>query len=141
MICERIRRSAAARTSFSSVTTASPTPSHLLEARLGRVDHLGERAEARDQPLGQLLGVAARQRAEQHELEQLVVGQRVGATLAEALAQALAVARVVRVRAPRERSADRPGLRCRRRRLLRDPPWRCRPQLSSNCGQSRPLGE
>ena len=78
-----------------------------MSAARRRVDHFGERAEAREQPLGERLGVAARDGAEQHQLEQFVVGQRLGAALAEALAQPLAMARVIGDRLPEtsERSA------------------------------------
>ena len=58
---------------------------------------LGVGAEAGDQRLGDRLHVAARHGAEQNQLEQLVVGERRRAALAEALAQALAVAGVVRL--------------------------------------------
>jgi hypothetical protein len=70
-------------------------PVDLLQALVGRVDHLGERAETGDQLFRELLGIAPRQRAEQHELQQLIVGHRVRATLQEALAQTLAVTGVV----------------------------------------------
>jgi hypothetical protein len=64
----------------------------LLQAFGGRVDDLGERAEALDQALGDRLGVAAGDGREQHQLQQLVVGERLGAAGDEALLQALAVA-------------------------------------------------
>ena len=88
----------AARTSFSSVTTASPTPLTSLSRSARRIDDLGERAEALQQPLGERLGVAAGDGAEQHQLQQLVVGQRLGAAAAEALLQPLAMAGMRRVR-------------------------------------------
>jgi hypothetical protein len=45
---------------------------NLLEAQIGCIDDLGEGAEARNQRLRQLLGVAPRQRPEQHELQEHV---------------------------------------------------------------------
>ena len=83
-------------TILNSVMPASPSPFDLGEPRLRRRDHLGERAECSQQRLGQRLDVAPRQRAEQQQLEQLVVGHRVGAGLAKALAQPLAVAVIMR---------------------------------------------
>ena len=44
---------------------------------------------------GQRLGVASRHGAEQDHLEQLVVGKRIGARLAEASPQSLAMAEIV----------------------------------------------
>ena len=72
----------------------------LGEARGRRGEHLGEGAEAPDQLLGDRLHVAARDGAEEHELEQLVVGQRIAADLDEAGAQPVTVTVVVRRRAP-----------------------------------------
>ena len=87
----RIRRRAAARTSFSCVTAVLPDALDLLEPLRRRVDHLGKGAEPLQQPLGQVLGVAAGNGAEQHHLEQLVVGQRLRPAAHEALLQSLAM--------------------------------------------------
>ena len=76
--------------------TLSPIPSTSMRRAGGGGEHLGEGAEAAQQLLGDRLDVAARDRAEQHELQQLVIGQRVAADLGEAGAQAVAVAVVVR---------------------------------------------
>jgi hypothetical protein len=76
---------------------ASPSP-FLGEPRDRRGDDFGERAEGRDQRLGERLDVAARQGAEQDEFEQLVVGQRLVASGAETLAQPLAVAVIMGLR-------------------------------------------
>ena len=54
--------------------------------------YLGEGAEARNQRLGQRLHIAPRHGAEQDQLEKLIIGQRLGAALAEPVAQPLAVA-------------------------------------------------
>ena len=59
-------------------------PSTSRNSSSGGVQGLGEGAEAGDQRLGERLGVAPRRGAEQDQLEQLVVGQGVGARLAEA---------------------------------------------------------
>ena len=69
---------------------------NLLEALIGCVDDLGEGAEARNQRLRQLLGVAPRQRPEQHQLEQLVIRHRVAAGVAETGAKALAMPVIMR---------------------------------------------
>ena len=66
-----------------------------LQRLLLGAEHAADGAEAVQQALGQRLGVASGYRAEQQKLEQLVVGQAVGARLVEALAQPLAVAVVV----------------------------------------------
>src|SRR6185503_19311839 len=50
-----------------------------------------ERAEALDQALGHRLGVTAGDGVEQHQLEQLVVGQRLRPAGDEAILQALAM--------------------------------------------------
>jgi hypothetical protein len=49
-----------------------------------------------EQRLGERLYVAARQRAEEDELKELIVGERLGADLAEAQPQPLAVPVIVR---------------------------------------------
>ena len=61
-----------------------------------RDDHFGEGAEFGDQVLGQRLDVALRDGAEQHQFEQFVVADGLGAGLAEARAQPLAVAVIMR---------------------------------------------
>ena len=61
-----------------------------------RREGLGEGAECGEQLLGERLQIAPRQGAEQHELEQFVVGHRLAARVAETLAQSLAVAMIVR---------------------------------------------
>ena len=61
--------------------TASPQP--LISSSRGarRGDHFGEAAEARQQRLGQGLGVAARHHREQGQLQQFVIGHGIGAAL------------------------------------------------------------
>jgi len=61
-----------------------------------RGDRLGERAELADQRLGEGLHVAPRHGTEQHQLEELVVGHRIAARLAEAGAKAFAMPVIVR---------------------------------------------
>ncbi len=61
----------------------------------GRAQHLGEGAEAGKQRLGDRLGVAARQRLEEDQLDQLVVGQRRAAAFVEALLQPFTVTEIV----------------------------------------------
>ena len=58
----------------------------------------GERTELRDQVLGQWFDVALRDGAEQHQFEQFVVADRLGAGLAKPPAQPLAVAVIMRRR-------------------------------------------
>ena len=70
-------------------------PRHLLQALLRSVQRLAEATELGEDCFGQRLGIAARQGAEQDQLEQLVVGKRIGASLAEALPQPFAVAEIV----------------------------------------------
>ena len=50
--------------------------------------HFRERAEVGEQRLGERLDVSARERTEENELQELIVGKRVGAGLAEAPATA-----------------------------------------------------
>jgi len=76
------------------MTAASPTPCTSLSRSAGRVDHLDERAETVQQPLGDGLGVAAWDGAEEQQLEQLVVRQRFRTAVDEALLEPLAVSRV-----------------------------------------------
>ena len=89
-------------------------------SRFGRRDHLGERPEPGHQRLGERLEIPPRDRAEQHELEQLVVGERLGAAGEEALAQPPAVSEIVRIGPGRVRPF--PGIagerQLRRRRRL-----------------------
>src|SRR5262249_40582157 len=59
--------------------------------RLRRRDHFGKRAEFREQRLGERLDVAARQRAKQQQLRQLIVRQSLGSGIAETAAQASAM--------------------------------------------------
>src|SRR5215831_4024971 len=73
-------------------------PIDLGKTRPWRRDHLAERAEFRNQGLRQRLDVPAWQRAKQHELKKLVIGDRIAAGLAEALAQALPMAVIMRRR-------------------------------------------
>ena len=68
---------------------------HLLQALLRRIQRLGEASEVGKDGFGQRLGVAPRHRAEQDELEQLVVGKRIVAGLAEASPLPLAMAEIV----------------------------------------------
>src|SRR5262245_14284278 len=61
------------------------------------VHRLGKGAEAGDQRLGHGLGVAARRGAEQDQLEQLVLGEGVGAALAETAPEPLAMTVIMRL--------------------------------------------
>ena len=70
-------------------------PRHFLQAFLRRVQRLGEGAELGEDGFGERLGVAARHRAEQDQLKELVVGKRIGAGFAEAPPQPLAMAEIV----------------------------------------------
>ena len=86
---------------------AAAQPLHLLQT-LGRGGkHVGEAAEGRQQLLGERLGVAARNGAGKEKLEQLVIGQRIGAGLHEARPQPLAMAEIMRL-----------ALGCRRARAI-----------------------
>src|SRR6266852_988549 len=73
-------------------------PVDLGKTRPWRRDHLAERAESRDERLRKRLDVPAGQRAKQHKLEKLIVGDRIAAGLSETLAQALPMAVVMRRR-------------------------------------------
>jgi hypothetical protein len=73
-------------------------PLDLGEARTRRRDRLRERAEAGDQLLGERLDVAARQRPEQHQFHELVIGDGVAAGVVEPRPQPLAMAVIVRRR-------------------------------------------
>ena len=57
-----------------------------------RTQHLGKRAEAGEQRLGDRLGVAARNGLEEDQLEEFVVGQCRTAAVVEARLQAFTVA-------------------------------------------------
>ena len=70
-------------------------PRHLSQAFLRRVQRLGEGAEMGEDGFGERFGVAARHRAEQDQLQKLVVGEGVGAGLAEAPPQPLAMAEIM----------------------------------------------
>jgi hypothetical protein len=70
---------------------------HLAQTRFRSGNHFGEGAEFGEQRLGQKLHVAAGQRAEQQELQEFVVAERIGAGFAEPRAQTLAMAVVMRV--------------------------------------------
>ncbi len=72
-------------------------PRHLLEQILRGVHRLGEGAEAGKNRLGEGLRVAARHGAEQHQLQQLVVGQGVRPALAKALPEPFAMAEIMRL--------------------------------------------
>ena len=71
---------------------------HFHEALGLGAQHFGEGAEAGEQVLGDRLGVATADGAEQHHLEQLVVRHGIGAALAEAVLQAVAMAEEMRRR-------------------------------------------
>ena len=73
---------------------ASPSPGTSFK-RFRGVQRLGEGAELGEDGFGERLGVAARHRAEQDQLKQLVVGKRIGAGVAEAPPQPLAMAEIV----------------------------------------------
>ena len=72
------------------------SPAHLHQPVLGRGDDAVEVAEGGEERLGEGLHVPAVDGVEEQELEELVFGHRAVATGKEALAQALAVAPVVR---------------------------------------------
>lgn len=63
----------------------------------GALTTFRKRSEARDQPFGEILGIAAGDGTKKNQLEQLIVRQRIGSALAEALPQALAVPEVERL--------------------------------------------
>ena len=81
----------------------------------GGGEHAVQRAEPRQQRLGQRLDVAAREGAEEVELQQLIVGQRLQPALQRPLAQPLAMAELValyaniRNPAPHALSVSLPG--------------------------------
>jgi hypothetical protein len=87
---------AAASTVLSAAITASPHAVHFHQP-LGRCrDHFAETPKAADELLGQRLHVTPRNGAEQHQLQKLVIGHRVGPTRKEARAQALAAREIMR---------------------------------------------
>ena len=71
---------------------------HLHQALGLGTQHFREGAEAGEQLLGQGLGVAALDGAEQHHLEKLIVRHGIGAGLAEAFLQPFAMAEEMRQR-------------------------------------------
>ena len=75
---------------------ASPRPLISRKPCLGSADDFGERAECLDQLLGERLDVALRNGAEQHQFQQLVIGEGIGPGLAEALAQPFAMPVIMR---------------------------------------------
>jgi hypothetical protein len=75
-----------------SSATASPTPFTSCSRPAGAPKTRSQRPEAVEQRLGDRLGIAARDQPEQHEFQQLVIGQRRVAMIAETLAQPFAMA-------------------------------------------------
>ena len=76
---------------------------HLQEAGLRGGEHFREAAETGEQRLGQRLGVGAPDDLEEDQLEELVVGEGVGAGVAKTLLQAVAMADIVGNLAARRR--------------------------------------
>ena len=74
-------RCAPASTILNSVIAPSAMPSTSASRAGGAASDFGERAESRDQLLGERLDVAARNGAEQHQFDHFVVGERLGAGL------------------------------------------------------------
>ena len=74
----------------------------------GGRQHAAERAERVDQPLGERLGVAARNAEEEQHFQHFVVGEALGATHEKAVAHAAAMAL-------RTRALERHVLKCGRR--------------------------
>jgi hypothetical protein len=74
-----------------AASQAPALPSSIFPARSA----LGEGAELSEDSFGERFGVAARHRAEQDQLKELVVGKRIGAGFAEAPPQPLAMAEIV----------------------------------------------
>src|SRR5262245_35847721 len=70
-------------------------PAHLCEPLAGGRNHLRKRAELGQQGFRERLAVAAGYGSEEHELEQLIVGNRARAGFQEALAQPHAMSGVV----------------------------------------------
>jgi hypothetical protein len=90
-----MRRSAPARNQLQLHDGGIADTLDLLQPLGRRVDHLRERAEARQQQLGDRLGIAAGNGGKQQQLKQLIVGHRIRAA-GKALLQAVAVARMQR---------------------------------------------
>ena len=65
---------------------------HFGQEAARRAEHFAQGAETGDQGLGDRLDVASGNGAEQDELEELIIGEGVGAGFAEALAQPVAMA-------------------------------------------------
>ena len=61
-----------------------------------RGNNFRERAERRNQRLGQRFDIAPGLGAEQHRFQEFVIRERIGASLAKALAQALPMAVIMR---------------------------------------------
>ena len=76
---------------------ASPRPGTSRSRSSGAFERLGELPNRARMRLGERLGVAPRHRPEQHQLQQLVIGQGVGAGVAEAPPQPLAMAEIMRL--------------------------------------------
>ncbi len=70
---------------------------HFLQQGRRRAEHLRQRTETGDQRLGDRLGVDARDQPEKQQFEELIVGQGVRAARDEALAQAVAMAVIMRL--------------------------------------------
>ena len=120
------------------------------QPRIG-ADHAAETAKARQQLLGERLGVLDVDAVEQEELQELVVGQRLGPGLQKARAQALAMAVVVlapgtpggcgpRHTPPARRQGRQAGapIRRQRRRQIADGLERIRTPSPGDCGSSAP---
>jgi hypothetical protein len=78
-----------------SVIAASPSPRNFLQKFFRSVHRFGKRAEPRQDRFGERLGVATRNGAKQHKLDQFVIGKRVGASVAKALPKTLAMAEIM----------------------------------------------
>jgi hypothetical protein len=70
---------------------------HAFERFAVGAEHAGEAAEARDKRLGQRFHVTPRLRRVEQELEELVIGQSIGAAGEKALAQPLAMLEIMRL--------------------------------------------
>ena len=90
-------RWATACTSFSAVIGAVADVVDLAQGIGMRGQHAGQVAELLDQRLGDRLAVDARARQRQQQLDDLVVGEGVWPLFQELVAQALAMAQIVRL--------------------------------------------